>query len=131
MKFLISAALAASTLLAPVAMPSVALASVKVAIACPDDAPDAWKRAGGFCEQIQNLNTIGTEKGNGDKPACPTKDGMIQPVDMINGRVHVAGMIDPCYNPCASVGAATFRLLPEGVMSRTDESTELLATPCP
>lgn len=124
MKLLISAALATVTLFAPAATP--VLASAKVAIACPADAPDSWKRPGGYCEQIESLKSI-APNGSGTTPLCQM-DAMAAPM-MVNGRVLVA-LINPCCN-VGSIGPSTFDLLPEGVLSRTDESPALLATPCP
>jgi hypothetical protein len=50
---------------------------------------------------------------------------------MVKGRLLVAEyQYDPCCN-IGSVGPSTFDLLPEGILSRTDESPTLLATPCP
>ena len=129
MKILMSAVFAAGTLLVPAALP--AIAATHVAIACPADAPEAWKRAGGYCEQIQSLDTIGTEKGsgNGSGNDCPLVT-MVQPV-LVDGRVHVAGVVDPCYvepppPPCASLGSSAFDLLPEGMLLKSD-AVELFA----
>ena len=124
MKLLISAALTAATLFAPVATP--VLASAKVAIACPAGAQESFKRAGGYCEQVESLKSI-APNGSGTTPPCQW-DAMATPM-MVNGRLLVAEM-DPCCN-VGSVGPSTFDLLPEGVLSRTDESPTLLATPCP
>lgn len=128
MKIILSTLMALGVVLAPVAAPSVALAVTKVAVACPDDAPEAWKRAGGFCEQIQTLDTIGTEKGNGNKPACQLLGSAVLP-EMINGRVHVATTIDPCCN-VTSLDSVIFNDLPEGILTKSDAVEFAEPNPC-
>lgn len=127
MKFLISAMLAASTLIAPVALPSISLASTQVALACPANAPDAWKRAGGYCEQIESLDTIGTERGSGEGNGCETVS-MIAPM-LIDGRVHVASLIDPCCKYTSLDSVAPF-FLPQGILPKSDAIENAEIDPC-
>lgn len=123
MKILMSALLAAGTLLAPAALP--AIAATHVAIACPANAPEAWKRPGGYCEQIQSLDTIGTEKGSGTGCALDVADlGDMLPLT----RLQVAIGYDPCNTelppppppPCGSLGSSAFDLLPQGMLPKSD-----------
>ena len=116
MKILASLLFATASLVAPMALPTIAIASTDVALACPADAPEGWKRPGGYCEQRNSLDTIGTEKGNG--VSCQNITS-IEPM-LLTGRVHVAGLI---YNPCCLSGAVSPTAggwVPEEMMRRTD-----------
>jgi len=124
MKILISTLLAACTLFAPAATPT--LAAARVAIACPADAPEAWKRPGGYCEQIQSLDTIGTEKGDGTCAVQAADLGDMLP----SARLLLAMPADPCHyipRDCASIGATAFDILPPGLLIRPD-ANDLNAT---
>lgn len=122
MKVFISILFAAGSLVAPLALPALAVASTDVALACPADAPEGWKRAGGYCEVRSTLNTIGTEKGTGGPGGvgeCEEIGSLdIPDVDHLAERLLVAGEINPC---CASLSALPAHTLPEGLFSRTDE----------
>lgn len=120
MKIFVSVMLVASTLLAPVATP--VLASAKVAIACPADAPESFKRAGGYCEQIEDLNSIAP---NGSGVGCQYKYAEL--VDPATQRLEVA-IQDPChYYDCSAVNPGTFELLPDGVLRKSDEVDLMVA----
>ena len=101
MKLIVSLLFAAGTLAAPVALPTFAVASTDVALACPADAPAGWKRPGGYCEVRNSLDTIGTEKGTGGeggKSECEMLDGAIdiESLQRFGKGLLVAGDIDPC-----------------------------------
>ena len=116
MKIVLSTLMALGVVLAPVAAPTVAFASSQVAIACPADAPESFKRAGGYCEQIEDLNSIapyGTGEGG-----CKMVS-MIAAPEMIEGRVHVATLIDPCCN-YGSLDSIVFENLPQGILPKSD-----------
>jgi hypothetical protein len=115
MKIVLSSLMALGMVLAPVAAPTVSLASSEVAIACPADAPEAWKRPGGYCEQIQNLNSI-APYGTGE--GCKVVSMGIAP-QMIEGRVQVATLIDPCCN-YGSLDSVVFEDLPQGILPKSD-----------
>lgn len=122
MKLFASLLLVAGSLVSPMAAPTLALASTDVALACPADAPEGWKRANGYCEVRSNLDTIGTEKGTGG-PGGVSECEMIgaidiRDVDQLAARLLVAGEVNPC---CASLSALPDHTLPEGLFSRTDE----------
>jgi hypothetical protein len=120
MKILVSAMLVASTLLAPVATP--VLAAAKVAISCPADAPESFKRAGGYCEQIESLKSIAP---NGSGVGCQLK--LADLADPATMRMQIASM-DPChYDDCSAINAGTLDLLPEGVLRKSDEVDLMVA----
>ena len=122
MKIVASLLFAAGSLVSPLALPTLAYASFDVALACPADAPDAWKRPGGYCEVRNTLDTIGTEKGTGGPGGVGECENIgaldIRDTDQLFARLQVAGNINPC---CASLSALPVNTLPEGLFSRTDE----------
>ena len=119
MKIIATLLMASATLLAPVALPAAAVAATRVALACPADAPEGWKRPGGYCEQRNTLDTLGTEKGNG--VSCRR---MVDVGSYLQGplgdRLLMATEI---YDPCCNYGAAApSAYLPDGLLSRSDET---------
>lgn len=115
MKILASLLFATASLVAPMALPTLAAASTDVALACPADAPEGWKRPGGYCEQRNSLDTIGTEKGTG--ASC--NFASVAPM-RLGVQVHVAEII---YDPCCrfvSVTPGTLGWVPDAMMRRTD-----------
>lgn len=120
MKIFVSAMLVASTLLAPVATP--VLASAKVAISCPADAPESFKRDGGYCEQIEDLNSIAP---NGSGVGCQYKYAAL--VDPATLRIQLASS-DPChYDDCSAISTGTLDLLPLGLLRKSDEVDLMVA----
>ncbi len=93
MKHLIVALFAAASLfsVAPVS----AIAGTDLAAVCADTALDAWKRPGGFCDQIQNNNTLVTP-GGGDPALCAPVVGMLP---QKGERVRVASAPTCCGTP--------------------------------
>lgn len=116
MKVLVSMLFAVGSLVAPMALPTLAVASTDVALACPADAPEGWKRPGGYCEQRNSLDTIGTEKGNG--VSCMGQ-ASVEPL-RLGVKLRVAYII---YDPCClnvSVTPGMRGWVPDAMMRRTD-----------
>ena len=117
MKIIATLLMASATLLAPVALPAAAVAATRVALACPADAPEGWKRPGGYCEQRNTLDTIGTEKGNGVSCRMDADIGDMAPLQR-GGKVLLLAMP---YNPCCDTSMSVLPSdLPDGLLMRSD-----------
>ncbi len=95
MKILLSVLLAVSTFAAP----SVSVAGINLAaVACGPDAPAAWLRPGGYCDQIgSNGSLVPPDAGDGEGDMIICKTVMFEgPLPGV--RVDVAGV--DCWDPC-------------------------------
>lgn len=118
MKLVLSALVALGMLVSPLGGTYAALASTDVALACPADAPEGWKRPGGYCDQRNTLDTIGTEKGNGiDRCRMDADIGPALGQPLL--RQLVAYIYDPC---CDRASASPPLRLPNGMLMRSDET---------
>ena len=119
MKLLTVGLMAFGMCLSPIGASVPAFASADMALVCPPDAPEGWKRPGGYCEQRNTLDTIGTEKGNGVS-AC---HGYADIGEMIMPPKGKAILVAIPYNPCCDTSmAAPLPQLPDGMLLRTDET---------
>lgn len=69
MKTIIALALATTIIAgAPLVATQAFAVDTSISKLCGPDAPEAYKRAGGYCEQIGSNESQGTEKSKSDRP---------------------------------------------------------------
>ncbi len=108
--------LAAATL---PALPLSAVAATQVADSslsplCGEAGAEVYKRPGGFCDQLDDLNSLVHEV---EDDACATIADAGFRYDEIQGWLQVAGAIDPCCHIEAMI--AVDHLPPEGILVAT------------
>jgi hypothetical protein len=69
------------------------IASSDTSKVCAPDAPESYKRPGGYCDQLDDLNSL---LPTGPETVCPTVADAGFRFDEIQGRVLQVGMINPC-----------------------------------
>ncbi len=111
----IAAILAFAMLTAMPAAAATQVANSSTSPLCTEQAPDAYKRPGGYCDQIDDLNSLAPKGGD----SCGFVADAGLRFDEIEGRMLVAVPINPC---CNLLGSLTGADLPPAAILVADTS---------